>query len=178
MESPVHVAEFLVFLKHLTKQCSLQTQNWGSMTWLQTNYRGDFAKQIPGPYSRLTEYEGFHGEGYQKGYEEGSSLGMIEGRQYGTLHGAKIGSEIGCYQGFAFAWRCLLHGCATEKDSKKMKVLESLIRMIQKFPYDDPTYDKLHEDLDRIRGKFKQLCSLLNVQPDFKISAGDSGLSF
>ena len=44
--------------------------------------------------------------------------------------------------------------------SKKMKVLESLIGMIQKFPYDDPTYDKLHEDLDRIRGKFKQVCVL------------------
>ncbi|XP_047679722.1 protein LTO1 homolog isoform X1 [Prionailurus viverrinus] len=140
--------------------------------------------------------ERFHGEGYQEGYEEGSSLGIIEGRRYGTLHGAKIGSEIGCYQGFAFAWRCLLHSCATEKDSKKMKALESLIGMIQKFPYDDPTYDKLHEDLDRIRGKFKQvcplhvslrfgsaflrrlLCSLLNVQPDFKISAEGSGLSF
>ncbi|XP_060158798.1 protein LTO1 homolog isoform X2 [Globicephala melas] len=58
----------------------------------------------------------FHGEGYQEGYEEGSSLGMIEGRRHGTLHGAKIGSEIGCYQGFALAWRCLLHGCTTEKD--------------------------------------------------------------
>ncbi|ELV09481.1 Oral cancer-overexpressed protein 1, partial [Tupaia chinensis] len=101
----------------------------------------------------------FHGEGYQEGYEEGSSLGIIEGRQYGTLHGAKIGSEIGCYRGFAFAWKCLLHNCTTEKDSKKMKVLESLIGMIQKFPYDDPTYDKLHEDLDKIRGKFKQVCS-------------------
>ena len=44
---------FFFFLKHLTKQSSLQTQNWGSMTWLQTNYRGDFEKQIPGPYSRL-----------------------------------------------------------------------------------------------------------------------------
>lgn len=122
--------------------------------------------------------ERFHGEGYREGYEEGSSLGMIEGRQHGTLHGAKIGSEIGCYQGFAFAWRGLLHSCATERDSKKMKVLEALIGMIQKFPYDDPTYDKLHEDLDRIRGKFKQLCSLLNVQPDFKISTEGSGLSF
>ncbi|KAB1251673.1 Protein LTO1-like protein [Camelus dromedarius] len=101
--------------------------------------------------------ERFHGEGYQEGYEEGSSLGIIEGRQHGTLHGAKIGSEIGCYQGFAFAWRGLLHSCATEKDSKKLKVLESLIGMIQKFPYDDPTYDKLHEDLDKIRGKFKQV---------------------
>lgn len=42
--------------------------------------------------------------------------------------------------------------------SKKMKVLESLISMIQKFPYGDPTYANLHEDLDRIRGKFKQVC--------------------
>nr|KAF6324999.1 LTO1 maturation factor of ABCE1 [Myotis myotis] len=59
----------------------------------------------------------FHGEGYQEGYEEGSSLGVIEGRQHGTVYGAKIGSEIGCYQGFAFAWRCLLHSRATEEDS-------------------------------------------------------------
>uniref|UniRef100_A0A2K5C9Z5 LTO1 maturation factor of ABCE1 n=1 Tax=Aotus nancymaae TaxID=37293 RepID=A0A2K5C9Z5_AOTNA len=101
--------------------------------------------------------ERFHGEGYREGYEEGSSLGVTEGRQHGRLHGAKIGSEIGCYQGFAFAWKCLLHSCTTEKDSRKMKVLESLIGMIQKFPYDDPTYDKLHEDLDKIRGKFKQV---------------------
>ncbi|XP_011896727.1 PREDICTED: oral cancer-overexpressed protein 1 isoform X3 [Cercocebus atys] len=60
--------------------------------------------------------ERFHGEGYREGYEEGSSLGVMEGRQHGTLHGAKIGSEIGCYQGFAFAWKCLLHSCTTEKD--------------------------------------------------------------
>ncbi|XP_074257908.1 protein LTO1 homolog isoform X2 [Saimiri boliviensis] len=100
--------------------------------------------------------ERFHGEGYREGYEEGSSLGVMEGRQHGSLQGARIGSEIGCYQGFAFAWKCLLHSCTAEKDSRKMKVLESLIGMIQKFPYDDPTYDKLHEDLDKIRGKFKQ----------------------
>jgi hypothetical protein len=43
-----------------------------------------------------------------------------------------------------------------------MKVLESLIGMIEKFPYDDPTYDRLHEDLDSIRGKFKQV-RLLSV---------------
>lgn len=41
-----------------------------------------------------------------------------------------------------------------------MKVLDSLISMIQKFPYGDPTYANLHEDLDRIRGKFKQVCPL------------------
>uniref|UniRef100_A0A673TE41 LTO1 maturation factor of ABCE1 n=1 Tax=Suricata suricatta TaxID=37032 RepID=A0A673TE41_SURSU len=110
-----------------------------------------------GGFTAVYDWVLFHGEGYREGYEQGSSLGVIEGRHYGTLHGARIGSEIGCYQGFAFAWRCLLHGCATERDSKKMKALESLIGMLQKFPYDDPTYDRLHEDLDRIRGKFKQV---------------------
>lgn len=59
-----------------------------------------------------------------------------------------------------------------------MKVVEALIALLQHFPYDDPTYERLHEDLDRIRGKFRQLCSLLNVQPDFKVTAGDSGLAF
>ncbi|XP_051049456.1 protein LTO1 homolog isoform X2 [Phodopus roborovskii] len=121
--------------------------------------------------------ERFHGEGYQEGYEEGSSLGIVEGRQYGTLHGAKIGSEIGCYRGFALAWKCLLHSGAGEKD-RKMKVVEALIALLQHFPYDDPTYERLHEDLDRIRGKFRQLCSLLNVQPDFKVTAEGSGLAF
>lgn len=122
--------------------------------------------------------ERFHREGFQEGYEEGSSLGVIEGRQYGTLHGARIASEIGCYHGFALVWKYLLHSGSSEKDSRKTKVLEALIDMIGKFPYDDPTYDKLHEDLDKIRGKFKQLCSLLSVQPDFKMTVEGSGLSF
>ncbi|XP_069865830.1 protein LTO1 homolog isoform X2 [Dipodomys merriami] len=121
--------------------------------------------------------ERFHGEGYREGYEEGSTLGRIEGRQYGTVHGARVGSEIGCYQGFALAWKCLLHSGSAGRD-RKVKVAEALIGMIENFPYEDATYDKLHEDLDSIRGKFKQLCSLLNVQPDFKITTEGSGLSF
>lgn len=122
--------------------------------------------------------ERFHEEGYQEGYADGSDLGLEEGRQLGMAQGARIGSEIGCYRGFACAWRCLLDSGAPEKDSRKRKVLEALMEMIQTFPYDDPTYEKLHEDLDRIRGKFRQLCSLLNVQPDFKVGVEGSGLSF
>ncbi|XP_072719704.1 protein LTO1 homolog isoform X2 [Ciconia boyciana] len=100
--------------------------------------------------------ERFHGKGYQEGYAEGSHVGAVEGRRYGSLHGAKIGSEIGCYLGFALTWQCLLPKCTDEKNSKKIRALDSLIGMIQKFPYEDPTYDKLQEDLEKIRGKFKQ----------------------
>lgn len=38
-------------------------------------------------------------------------------------------------------------------------MLESLIGLIRSFPYDDPTYERLHEDLNRIRGKFRQVCA-------------------
>ncbi|XP_030306881.1 protein LTO1 homolog isoform X1 [Calypte anna] len=100
--------------------------------------------------------ERFHGEGYQEGYAEGRHLGVVEGRRYGSLHGAKMGSEIGSYLGFALTWQCLLQKRTDEKNSKKLRALDSLIVMIQKFPYEDPTYDKLQEDLEKIRGKFKQ----------------------
>ncbi|XP_029438829.1 protein LTO1 homolog [Rhinatrema bivittatum] len=120
----------------------------------------------------------FHGEGYQEGFAEGSHAGITEGKCYGALHGAKVGSEIGCYYGFACTWRSLLQKCASEKYSKKLKVLDALLGMIQNFPYEDPTYAKLHEDLDKIRSKFKQLCSLLCVHPDFGLCDKDSGLAF
>uniref|UniRef100_A0A672UXC8 LTO1 maturation factor of ABCE1 n=2 Tax=Strigops habroptila TaxID=2489341 RepID=A0A672UXC8_STRHB len=122
--------------------------------------------------------ERFHDEGYQEGYAEGSHVGVVEGRRYGSLHGAKIGSEIGCYLGFALTWQYLLRKCTDEKNNKKIRALDSLIRMIQKFPYEDPTYDKLQEDLEKIRGKFKQVCSMLNIQSDFRISTESSSLTF
>ncbi|XP_046926938.1 protein LTO1 homolog isoform X4 [Lynx rufus] len=138
--------------------------------------RADCCTRTPGPLA-LCGYCGSYRLKFCGSPGSGKSAGAIV--PTASAHSTSPRhTSIGCYQGFAFAWRCLLHSCATEKDSKKMKALESLIGMIQKFPYDDPTYDKLHEDLDRIRGKFKQLCSLLNVQPDFKISAEGSGLSF
>nr|XP_033783963.1 protein LTO1 homolog isoform X1 [Geotrypetes seraphini] len=120
----------------------------------------------------------FHGEGYQEGFAEGTHAGITEGKRYGALHGAKVGSEIGCYYGFCSVWRSLLQNCADEKHSKKLKVLDSLLGMIQDFPYEDPTYSKLHEDLDKIRGKFKQLCSLLSVQLDFGFCNKGSELAF
>ncbi|KFP24578.1 Oral cancer-overexpressed protein 1, partial [Colius striatus] len=93
-------------------------------------------------------------------------------------HDILINSQIGCYLGFALTWRCLLQKCTDEKNSKKIKALDLLVRMIQKFPYEDPTYDKLQEDLEKIRGKFKQVCSVLNVQSDFRISTERSSLTF
>ncbi|XP_065611113.1 protein LTO1 homolog isoform X2 [Cyrtonyx montezumae] len=120
----------------------------------------------------------FHGEGFQEGYAEGSQAGAAEGRSCGALHGAKIGSEIGSYLGFALTWQCLLPKRTDERNSKKIRALDSLIGMIKKFPYEDPTYEKLQEDLEKIRGKFKQVCSMLNIQSDFRASTERASLTF
>ncbi|XP_078077440.1 protein LTO1 homolog isoform X2 [Mustelus asterias] len=126
----------------------------------------------------------FRGKGYQEGFTEGGHLGETEGRRYGLANGAKIGSEIifnfvqvAFYRGFAFTWKCLLQENQDAKNSKRLKALNTLLEMVHRFPYEDPTYDKLQEDLEKMRAKFKQICSLLNVQPAFQ-NARAAGMSF
>lgn len=124
--------------------------------------------------------ERFHGEGYDEGYSEGVQAGLIEGHQYGALNGAKIGSEIGFYLGFTLTWRSILRSGTNEDDKlcKKLKVLDSLEGIIKECPWEDPTNAKLQENLDKVRGKFKQLCSLLNIQSDMMLAKEGSGISF
>ncbi|KAM4722458.1 protein LTO1 homolog [Rhinophrynus dorsalis] len=122
--------------------------------------------------------ERFHGEGFEEGFAEGNHVGESEGKQYGANYGARAGSELGCYLGFASTWKHLLSLGSDDRNSKKIKTLDLLISMIQNFCCDDPTNERLQEDLTRIRGKVKQVCSMLNVQPDFKICNDGAGLSF
>ncbi|XP_073397843.1 protein LTO1 homolog isoform X2 [Dendrobates tinctorius] len=122
--------------------------------------------------------ERYRGEGYEEGFAEGNHIGDAEGKQYGAVHGARAGSELGCYLGFASTWRLLLLPTTDEKQRKKIKILDSLIKMIESFPTEDPTNEKLQDDLSRVRGKVKQVCSMLNVQPDFSVTYEASGLSF
>ncbi|XP_063145667.1 protein LTO1 homolog [Candoia aspera] len=120
----------------------------------------------------------FHGEGYREGYAEGIHAGVMEGRQYGVQQGASIGSEVGSYLGFAVMWQQLLWKTSDEKYSKKIKVLELLIEMIQNFPLDDPVYGKLQDDLEKIRGRFKQVCSLLHIPSDLRLGSERIPFSF
>ncbi|KAK1161770.1 hypothetical protein AOXY_G19408 [Acipenser oxyrinchus oxyrinchus] len=86
--------------------------------------------------------------------------------------------KLAFYYGFAFTWKCLLQNSTDAKASKRLKTLESLIRIIQSFPHEDPTYEKLQEDIERVRAKFRQTCSLLNVPADFRDCVSQSGMSF
>ncbi|XP_056318947.1 protein LTO1 homolog [Danio aesculapii] len=121
----------------------------------------------------------FHVEGYQEGFEEGVRQGTIEGRNHGRLHGAKLSAEVTFYYGFALAWKCFLQSSTDVKARKRLKAMESLIGVIQNFPYEDPQYEKLQEDMERVRAKFRQVCSLLNVSTDFReYVSGSTSMSF
>ncbi|XP_036442447.1 protein LTO1 homolog isoform X2 [Colossoma macropomum] len=121
----------------------------------------------------------FHVEGYREGFEEGTRQGTIEGRNHGRLHGAKLSAEVSFYHGFAVTWKCLLQNSEDVKARKRLKAVESLAGLIQMFPYEDPQYENLQEDMERVRAKFRQVCSLLNVAADFReYVSGSAGMSF
>ncbi|KAM4597143.1 protein LTO1 homolog [Fundulus diaphanus] len=112
--------------------------------------------------------ERFRGEGYQEGFEKGTSRGLQNGRRHGASHGARLASEISFYYGFAITWKCLLERNADDRSRKRLRALEALLNLIQKTPLDDPQAVKLQEDTEKLRSKFRQVCSMLNVPTDFK----------
>uniref|UniRef100_A0AAY5KRW4 Essential protein Yae1 N-terminal domain-containing protein n=1 Tax=Esox lucius TaxID=8010 RepID=A0AAY5KRW4_ESOLU len=116
----------------------------------------------------------FHVEGYREGFNEGTRQGMIDGRKHGASHGAKLSMEVSFYYGFGITWKCLLQNNAT-------LIKQSLLGLIQKFPHKDPQFENLQEDMEKVRAKFRQVCSLLNVPTDFSDyvkSGGSGGMSF
>ncbi|XP_030622419.1 protein LTO1 homolog [Chanos chanos] len=121
----------------------------------------------------------FHVEGYREGYEEGTREGLLEGRNHGMVHGARLSAELSFYHGFAVTWKYLLQTNVDAKSKKRLKAVESLIGLISKFPFEDSQYENLQEDTERVRAKFRQVCSLLNVTADFRdYVSGSATMSF
>ncbi|KAM4592654.1 protein LTO1 homolog [Odontesthes bonariensis] len=112
--------------------------------------------------------ERFRDEGYQEGFEKGTQRGLRDGHRHGASHGAKLSSEISFYYGFALTWKCLLQHNTDEKSRKRVKALEVLIGLIQNSHLDDPQSMKLQDNTEKLRAKFRQVCSMLNVPTDFK----------
>ncbi|KAI3377215.1 hypothetical protein L3Q82_009127, partial [Scortum barcoo] len=51
---------------------------------------------------------------------------------------------------------------------KRVKALDAVLGLIQNCPQDDPQSAQLLEDMEKIRAKFRQVCSMLSVPADFK----------
>ncbi|XP_062327105.1 protein LTO1 homolog [Osmerus eperlanus] len=121
----------------------------------------------------------FHVEGYHEGFDEGTRQGIMEGRMHGATHGAKLSTEVSFYHGFAVTWKSILQNSTDPKARKKLKALEVLLSLLEKFPSDNPQYENLQEDMEKLRAKFRQVCSLLNVPTDFsEYVHGSGGITF
>ncbi|XP_072016118.1 protein LTO1 homolog [Amphiura filiformis] len=122
--------------------------------------------------------EEFQDFGFKKGFILGERSGFEQGRQTGHIKGREVGAEIGFYSGFATMWKSLLEKQQDKPRPRVKKALELLNVMIQEFPLDSPSHEGFWEDLKKIRAKFKQVASLLNVTIDASDGNTKPAMSF
>lgn len=110
----------------------------------------------------------FAEEGYADGYTSGLTTGWVEGYDLGIKKGSLIGSEVYFYGGFVLALKQL----ATENQLSErcLKALNSLESVIVTFPRILSDDSNFVEKLSTIRGKFRQICSLLSINSDVVVN--------
>lgn len=102
--------------------------------------------------------------GFELGLEMGRNAGQDEGYSRGLEEGAKIGSEIGFYRGFTMTWIQLLQSnpSIASQSTKILNILKECLNLVESAPKTNETI--CDEILSRIRVKFKQSTSLLNLK--------------
>ncbi|XP_071792165.1 protein LTO1 homolog [Asterias amurensis] len=111
--------------------------------------------------------ERFNEMGFEEGFQAGKVTGKQDGFKLGQDKGRQIGSEYGFYLGFISTWRQLLQKDSELAKPKAVKALGILHSLLVSFRLEDVTQENYWEDFKKIRDKFKQVASLLNVSLDF-----------
>ncbi|XP_064489630.1 uncharacterized protein LOC135401272 isoform X2 [Ornithodoros turicata] len=103
--------------------------------------------------------------GFTRGFSLGEEVGWRDGYQLGLQRGAQIATELGFYQGFVHAWITVLEREEIAKQ-RKMVALKALLEMTKSFPKVNIADEDMFEKLHKIRAKFKQVVSILNIGHD------------
>ncbi|XP_028409173.1 protein LTO1 homolog [Dendronephthya gigantea] len=96
-------------------------------------------------------------QGFNDGFIEGEVKGWKQGYETGLLQGKQVGNEIGFYKGFVQTWLALYKN----EGSKVQVKLEGLFKLLDQ-DWSDTARDLIPE-LEHVRAKFKQICSMLNL---------------
>ncbi|KAI9197398.1 uncharacterized protein BJ171DRAFT_223588 [Polychytrium aggregatum] len=104
----------------------------------------------------------FHELGREDGLRDGRRAGLNEGRNLGLARSFEMGKEIGFFLGFARIWLLIAPRIDADKlNHRVIKHLEQLRDMAEAFPKENIKDAAMLETLDRMRGKFKTIVSLL-----------------
>ncbi|KAF9434012.1 hypothetical protein BGZ76_008690 [Entomortierella beljakovae] len=99
--------------------------------------------------------------GREDGLAAGVRNGAIEGRVMGCEKGYELSREVGYYAGCAQIWKAIALSDPKRIPEKTLKKINSLLDLINSFPRENQLDDDVIALLDKIRGKFKTVSSVL-----------------
>lgn len=104
--------------------------------------------------------------GYETGFEKGKKAGQEDGFARGSIEGKARGSEIGFYKGYTMTWLLLLQqeSPKMQRSSKTLNKLNEILNLVEAFPNTNET--DCEDKISKIRVKFKQFNSLMNVKQE------------
>jgi len=127
--------------------------------------------------SLLHVEENFFTRGRDEGRIQGNKTGFSEGLNLGHKKGFETGNEMGYYLGCVEGWLLLKTAESetgvqiSERTYKNLLSLKALILSLNL----DPSRERLIQDLEAVRAKFKVISSQLKVNQKFSVQTTESG---
>lgn len=114
--------------------------------------------------SSLNLEETHYKEGYDQAYAEGLVAGKEEARQVGLKLGFEVGEELGFYKGCVDLWASAIRVDQARFSSRAQTGIRQMEELLWEYPMMDPEDQHVQEIMDKLRNKFKMVCSSLHVK--------------